>query len=225
VESLSYFRFCSDRLESFGNPPRPAAGYTGPGDVVSGTTAWWGMRAYSNATTGGNAIDVFGNSTLITFTFVTKSDGTLELSAGGASTFISANGGGLVITKFYDQTGNGHDMTASGGNTPTMVTSGLGSFAIATFSSNKLSATGFAVSQPFTVSGVFKTTTSGGVQALLTDSPGAQFLLIATPQLRVQANTALNGSTTLSSGTWYPLLGVYNGASSAVELRQRRVSK
>src|SRR6516162_6226900 len=95
------------------------AGYVGPGDVVSGATAWWGLRAYSSATTGGNLVDVFGNTTSTAFTFVSKSDGTIELSAGGAAAFIAGNSGSgnMVATKMYDQTGNGHDMTATGGNT------------------------------------------------------------------------------------------------------------
>jgi hypothetical protein len=34
----------------------PAASYTGPGDVVSGAKAWYGLRAYSAATAGTKAI-------------------------------------------------------------------------------------------------------------------------------------------------------------------------
>ena len=34
------------------------AGYTGPGNIVAGATAWWGLRANSLATIGGNAVDL-----------------------------------------------------------------------------------------------------------------------------------------------------------------------
>lgn len=193
-------------------------GYTGPGDLQSGASAWWGLRAYSNATTTASAVDVFGLSTTTTFTFVTKADGTLELSAGGAAAFLAANVGNMLVTKLYDQTGNGHHMIGSGGSGPAFTINGLGSLSVITFVSSKvLTATGFAVAQPYTVAGAFKTTTSANVQALLTDSTGAQFLLNTTPALRLKSNTSLDGGTT-TSGTWFALQGQGNGASSVVSV-------
>jgi hypothetical protein len=194
-------------------------GYVGPGDIVSGASAWWGLRAYSNATKGGNAVDVFGNTTSTTFTFVTKSDGTLELSAGGAAAFIAGNSGvlNMRITQLYDQTGNGHPMTATGVPRPVFLTSGLCSFAVAQFnnSAHIMTAVGFAVSQPLSIAAVAKETSSAGIAALLSDSTNLEFSFNTTPALRVKTSGNLPSGTT-PINTFYSLQGVFNGASSVV---------
>jgi hypothetical protein len=197
------------------------AGYVGPGDVVSGATAWWGFRAYNNAVAlaGGNLVDIFGSNTGTTFTFVSKTDGTIELVAGGAAAFLAANPGNTsVVVKVYDQTGNGHHMTATGAQTPFWAVGSVGSYgATANFVPPKsLTATGFIQVQPFSYAGSFMFTSHSGVQSLLSDSTQVGFNFNTTPALALSAPTVLINSATLTDTIWYAVQGVYNGASSAV---------
>src|SRR5665213_385939 len=84
----------------------PASGgptYTGPGDVVGSATAWWGLRAYSAATIGGNVVDIKRASDNTTQTFVSLTTGALDVAS--IATFLTSTTG--VVTKLYDQTGHG----------------------------------------------------------------------------------------------------------------------
>ena len=38
--------------------PQAAAAYAGPGNVISGASAWWGLRGYSAAAVGANAVQL-----------------------------------------------------------------------------------------------------------------------------------------------------------------------
>jgi hypothetical protein len=80
--------------------------YTGPGDYAT-ARAFWGLRGYSAAySTGSNpAIDVIkSDGTGGTTTINILADGSLDVAT------ISGLGYAVVVSKVYDQTGNGHHM-------------------------------------------------------------------------------------------------------------------
>jgi hypothetical protein len=215
----SWMAFAQLTLTGAGKGLQAPVGYQGPGDVVSGATAWWGLRAYSNATAGTNAIDVAGVNTSTTFTFVTKAaDGTLELSAGGAAAFITANSGAnnMLISKLYDQTGNGHHATAAGAQRVPFVLSGIGSLSVMTFNSStqQLNVTGFNLAQPFSMVSAAKPTSVAALQSLMDDSSSVFLLINTTPVLRMDDNSITLLGSAVSSGTWFVMQGVYSGASS-----------
>src|SRR6185312_1795341 len=61
------------------------AGYQGPGDVVSGALAWWGLRCYSAAYTG-KVAEIWDAST------GTTSNTTMSCATGGVITFSTSTG-------------------------------------------------------------------------------------------------------------------------------------
>lgn|SRR5262245_14027392 len=102
--------------------------YQGPGDIVSGAAAWWGLRAYSSSTIGNNIVRLRRSDTTEQ-DFAAISGGGLDEAA-----ITSFSAGALTVTKLYDQTGNGKDLTQTTvANQPTLTRSGLGSKSIITF--------------------------------------------------------------------------------------------
>lgn len=84
-----------------------AAAYVGPGDIKSGASAYWGFRAYNTAAIGSNVCDIKRASDSTTQTFVSLAGGAVDTAS--IATFLNATTG--KVTKFYDQTGNGHHAT------------------------------------------------------------------------------------------------------------------
>src|SRR5437879_10288669 len=93
-----------------------AAAYSGPGDVVSGAFAWWGMLCYSNAYSG-NVADITDAATgNTTGTRLQCSFGIVSaLVSGSACTFVTGNACSSLATTcatacnvvtLYDQSGN-----------------------------------------------------------------------------------------------------------------------
>lgn len=99
--------------------------YTGPGDVVSGAAAFWGVRAYNRAYADGchNAFDLrLSGGATMTAKFIPSGD----LDTATISAWQTANGGGSIfISKAYDQSGNGRDVVqVSTSLQPTLLLSG-----------------------------------------------------------------------------------------------------
>ena len=109
--------------------------YLGPGDVVSGAVAWWGLRAYNVAyATGSNpAADIVRASDSTTKTIDILSNGHFDVST--ASTFCASTT--CTVAKLYDQTGNGcHLVQSTIGDQPALTFSGLGSLPVITWSTS-----------------------------------------------------------------------------------------
>lgn len=150
----------------------PAAGYTGPGDVLGSALMFWGLRAY-NATyaTGLNSLaDIVDTATgAASCTIKSDSSGNADLSslscvAGTLSvtTFCTVtHATGCSVSKLYDQTGNGrHVVQATLATMPTLVFSTIGSLPGIHFSGsqNLQSAAGVTQAQPFYVAFVAERT-------------------------------------------------------------------
>ncbi len=89
-----------------------SASYQGPGDVVSGATAYWGLRGY-NAAYSGNIANICDQATGATCADATWASGVLTLPNIGGSPCDNASNK-CVIKKLYDQVG-----TACSGGTGT----------------------------------------------------------------------------------------------------------
>jgi hypothetical protein len=204
--------------------PAPSAGYTGPGDIVSGATAWWGLRGYNAAyCTGSNpAMDVVDAATgLITTTINILSNGDLDNAT------LSGLGYAVKVKKLYDQTGNGHhlDTVNNLASSPSVTLNALGSLSVVTFdgsASQRIQASSAFPSQaqPFTVSLLAARTshftTYGTFVACNSTDPEIQ-VDNTTNTWRINAGgTAL--TTTVSDSSYHALQFVFNGASSILYL-------
>jgi Alpha-L-arabinofuranosidase B, catalytic len=136
---------------------RPEPSYVGPGDIVSGAAAFYGLRAYNAAyATGANkAINVRRVSDNTTMDILILANGNLDVAT--ATTFLAATTG--YITEWYDQTGNGlHMVQATAGSQPQLV---LGSPSQVLFSGSQYLLTTFAnVPQPYSVVSAVETTSA-----------------------------------------------------------------
>jgi hypothetical protein len=107
--TLSLFAFTAPRAQFNGCPAgfcSPAiftpSAYAGPGDVVSGWFAWWGLRCFSNAYSG-NVADVWDAATgSTTETLLTcSSGGVINQTIHALSVTCSVS---CVVARLYDQT-------------------------------------------------------------------------------------------------------------------------
>ncbi len=156
------------------------SGYVGPGDIVSGASAWYGVRGYNAAyCTGSNpGMDVVDTATgLLETTINIKTDGSLDEAT------ILGLGYAVSVKKWYDQTGNGlHITQAALNDMPALTTDAIGG-AIPVVSGNDGAAalsntTGYgAISQPWSLSCVFRVPIHGSFQAIFTGSDSATGLI------------------------------------------------
>lgn len=95
--------------------------YTGPGNVISGAFAWWGLRAYNAAyaSSNGKIINAVQTGNSHTCDILAASNGALgntaNCSSGGdngqsASSFCGST---CTVDTLYDQSGNGNNITAA----------------------------------------------------------------------------------------------------------------
>lgn len=219
----------------FCNPISP---YTGPGDLVSGASAWWGMRAYNRAAAATNKpiINVRRSSDNATCDMGADFNlGTPNVAANcstGTNNGLSYTGfctSQCYTTKSYDQSGANQCggaacdvLQATAANQPAANTSGamgnLGGFTYSTSTQTLNSASGPTLAQPFTVHGVAQRTGTFTTQ-------GTFYLQATNPTQFLFANTAntvglLNGGTiqtaTAADSTSHSLSAVFNGASSSI---------
>lgn len=86
-----------------------ASTYLGAGDALSGAYLWGGLRAYTAAGIGANAIILRRDGDNATASFVTIAGGGLDTAS--IATFLAGGSppsSNLYCTQLYDQTGNGH---------------------------------------------------------------------------------------------------------------------
>jgi hypothetical protein len=102
------------------------AAYVGPGDLVSGATAWYGLRAYSAAvaaTGTQKAINIRRASDNATTDILILPNGNLDVVT--AAAFLASTTG--FLTTLYDQTGNGlNAVQATPSSQPQLILSGMG---------------------------------------------------------------------------------------------------
>lgn len=94
--------------------------YTGPGDIVAGWKAWYGLRAFSAAvaaTGTQKSGNVRNGTTAETCDILIATSGLLGLTANcsgsssGETPSAFCTSGSCFITEWYDQTGNGNNVS------------------------------------------------------------------------------------------------------------------
>jgi hypothetical protein len=119
--SYDTYQFCNGT-----NWINMGGGYIGPGDLVPGATAWYGLRGYSKAVAWSGtqkAINIRRASDNTTKDIYILTNGALDVST--ASTFCASTT--CYVTEAYDQSGNGYNI--SQGTTtaqPQLLLSGCG---------------------------------------------------------------------------------------------------
>jgi Concanavalin A-like lectin/glucanases superfamily len=210
----------------------PIVAYVGPGDIVSGALGWWGLRAYKNSLIGTKAIRLRRNGDNAESDFNTVAGGGLDLA--GIATFIAGGGSNAqFVSRLYDQSGNGNDMTQStAANQPNFGLNIIGSlpgvfytFSAATILNstlaigNSLPLSWFAVSNPsnFGVNG-----TRGGPLFGYSSNTGGyelRWYVGTTPAnaldfLQQSVADLGNSATTRTASTWYTTDVTYDGTTA-----------
>jgi hypothetical protein len=195
-----------------------AAAYSGPGDIVSGASVWWGLRAYNAAyATGSNPAAVVCDSA----TFTTCS--TINILSNGKFDAATASGSAAcatacVVKSLTDQTGNGKTLScASAAVCPVLQFNCIGSLPCMNFSGSILMT--FSALSPttgFTVSAVYERTASFTTVSWICCNTTATVLFGNPASANVAA--AYDGGSitnfTMSDSNAHALTVVYNGASS-----------
>ena len=199
-----------------------APSYTGPGDVVSGATAWYGFRAYNAAyATGANpAADVCDSGGTNCITINILSNGNFDTATASGATACGGNPC-VSISKMYDQTGHAnHILQATNASRPLLGFNCIGTFTCPQFTSSGLvltSSTTISQAQPFTIASVFNSTSNpagnedifgttstcgpGGIEA----APGPIYQMVV---------ASFAAGPSIVAGTFQATVGVFNSASS-----------
>lgn len=203
--------------------PQPgAAAYVGPGDVVSGATVFYGLRAYTLASIGSNLFNITRSSDSTNKTFV-------SIAGGGFNTADAFfNGSTYQLNTLYDQTGNGNNLTpgstSNGGNL--LLTGGPGGRPCIQFTSAgpqslvKLAASAVGA-QPNSGSLVLNNLGSGAASSIFTLNDGVG-TNTAYHDLGVDASGTGNvyiyagsvGTATCSQNAWHSVQALFNTTSS-----------
>jgi hypothetical protein len=197
--------------------------YVGPGDVVSGATAWASpARAYNAAyATGSNpCMDLVDQAGANPITINILSTGFVDVTS--INNWVTAHSvSTILVTKLYDQTGNGRHFTqATLGNMPPLGMSainGLPGLLTANATVSLLVSPNVTVAQPFTLSAVGKRTAVAASSVTLIGAAASSVALgwlNAANEPIFSAGSTLNGVG--ADGSFHALQGVGNGASSVL---------
>lgn len=201
--------------------------YAGPGDVVGSARMWWGLRAYSLAAAGSAAARVCNSGDANCADVNTLGNGDFDVAtATGAPLSCGGAGGTCTIHTLYDQTA-GNNCTAAHCNLvnataaqrPTLVFNCIGTKPCMLFngSSQRLQSSNSATSQaqPYTYSGVANSTNNSGNQSLVTfNSGGVTQLAFSNANNQAKIFAGSNLTAVAAGGSFHALQGVFNGASS-----------
>lgn len=210
-------------------PPNSGGGgsYVGPGDIVSGAKAFYGVRAYSAATATANAaaMKLIRASDSHTCDILLASTGDLGVTAncstgGDNGTAVASWATGTVtIDTWYDQTGNGWDVFQSG-SAPGFTLSCQGGKPCAVFAGSQ----GFdnfgsppSTAQPLSISVVAIRTGGTGQSDLISGASGVFF----SGSFGSGAASGYFGNSptaTAADSAWHALQFVVNSTSSSIRV-------
>lgn len=196
-----------------------AAAYSGPGDIVSGAKAWWGLRGY-NAAFAGNAANVCLPLD-VTCADVAIVSGSLSLSALGV---LGCNDSTSICTvkTLYDQTGNGNTITQGTiGKRPKLTVSCVSSLPCMTFASAssqtmQTSAAFSDTSQQWSISVVGNRTANFTTAQVFIGDVSSHSAGFSATSGNAQFNAGSTVDATASNTTIHAIQFVANGASSII---------
>jgi hypothetical protein len=190
--------------------PAVAPAYTGPGDIVSGASMWWGLRAYSSATHGTKAVNLRNGGVC--------ADVNSDASTGAVPNAPTINGAACdnaghpcTVKTLYDQSGNGNDITqATTSQQPSFSISCLGSLPCMKFARSAnttlLDATSTVVNQGFTLVAAAERTGSTTSQSnfIGSSSLGGYYFMDSANSVAVYAGS-FTSNVTANDNTWHAL--------------------
>jgi hypothetical protein len=198
-------------------------GYVGPGDLVPGAVGWWGLRAYSKANIGLPIVRMIRASDSLQQDFCARPDGMVDFTA--IDSF--AIGTTAKYVTWYDQSGNGHNLTqGTNGNRPNYTNTVIGrrkgcSALFVAANSHSLSAASVAAtSQPYTISSVVQSNLTSS-QDILSESVagnGVGMFFSANKFFMLAGTNSNSTNTGFTNNTPYALQFTFNGASSHMNI-------
>ncbi len=201
------------------------ATYTGPGDVVSGATFWYGLRAYSAADRGTHVANVCNNTGGVD---VACADVASDATTGIPPNFptivgVTCTNGAphpCSVKTLYNKGSTGGDFTqATIAGRPQWLGSAIGSLPAMACASGVVLQSGATASQnqPYTFSAVAKRTSgfsTGGLIASATGNPSLDFASAASSVYIYDGS--LITATSVADNSFHALQGVFNTGSSSV---------
>lgn len=193
--------------------------YSGACDVVANPRAWWGLRACGAANLNGatKAINIRRASDNSTTDVVILTSGFLDTAS--ANAFCASTT--CYVTKFYDQSGNGTDLSqATAANQPSLTFGCLGAFPCIHFAGAQrlFSAAIAAIPQPLSYSAVAERTGNLTAYNAIVSGGGSPY---AEMGFNNAANTvylyAGNVAPTANAtdNIWHSLNSVFNDSANA----------
>jgi hypothetical protein len=193
-------------------------GYVGPGDITSGASHWYGLRAYNAAyaAPGTNpALNITDQSGGNALTVNILATGALDV--GSVSSWLAAHPTitSILVTQIYDQVGTNH-LSITLGNAPALVLSGLGSKPVLHSTGEIRGATVLAISDPYTISTVARRTSGTNLGQILgvENANGIFFDGSGTLAMFDGGGPVDFGAGAVTENTFHTIQGVFNGASS-----------
>jgi len=194
-----------------------AAAYTGPGDIVSGASAWYGLRCYNAAKAGASqAINIRRASDNATQDIGLTASCNLDVAT--ATTFCNATT--CFVTEFYDETGNArHATQATAAKQPQLIFNCINTtLPCAKFvgaSAQSLTATISTINQPFSISTVEIRTSTTTENDVIGNNANTTFGFGGANLVLAWGGNGGAGITTAAAtdNAWHAVSAVYNGAS------------
>lgn len=210
-----------------GTPASSAAGYQGPGDIVSGATSFYSCgRAYNAAYANGTnplCDVVLTSGGAAACTIRVKTNGFADLTGSycaGSTTLATACTGGCSVTKIYDQVNTNHVVQATLANMPALTLSALNGLPCATNAINKglLTAATLTLAQPLTFTSVSERTSSFTSQQQLyaNGAGGASNFAYNSSVNSVRLTGGSIITATASDSAFHALQAILNNTSSQI---------
>jgi hypothetical protein len=203
--------------------------YSGPGDVISGASVWYGLRAYSAAKAGTKIANICNSGDASCADINSTATGDFDVTtAQGAPLNCGGAGGTCTIKTLYDQSGTNAcsgacDVTqATIANRPTLTFSCIGSKVCATFvraSTQYLArGAGYAgAAQPFSMSSVVERTGTTTSFNLYFGLNGAQMEASSTAS-ETGAYCGAHYSRVANDSAWHAVQVLCNGTSGKLDV-------
>jgi hypothetical protein len=210
--------------------PIVSGSYTGPGDIVAGWKAWYGLRAFSAAvaaTGTQKSVNVRNGTTAETCDILIATSGLLGLTANcsgsssGETPSAFCTSGSCFITEWYDQSGNGNNISqGTAGDQPQLVLSGSYPEPLFNGTSDFLSGAlaGGAISQGYTESCVFNAavtpTANGRIISTYNGSAGSLITFDNGSPIQVEGYAGASQPLTTTTSVLHSIIVVFNDTAS-----------
>jgi hypothetical protein len=197
------------------------SGFVGVGDVQSGASAWYGLRAYnaSYATGSNPAIDILDQAGANALTVNILANGDLDVAS--IASWVTAHSVTTIkVSKVYDQIGTNHCIEPSSTLTkmPTLILSGLGSKPELNFDGSVPQALGAATSlvlSTFSISSVAKRTSGTSIGAIFGSANATGIFFDGANTAALFNGSVIDfGSGSVTDGTFWTVQAFFGSGTS-----------